>query len=215
MSLPTMHCHTELLNNLGYVGFLSDETLFKWSRGGYSTSRHLLTIYAIATGLKAQTIVEVGFGRTSFVLARVAAEFQGQFYTCDMRDFSYLLSTSEKKITCFLHGQSDIVWSHEMIRKAGIDFAFLDYFSGTHIGSDFIASEILNCLDLMKGNGIIAIHDAGDERFAVKEALTKIYSDHRIESLLLPYNYGLALIRRLPPTNYQAIGGDWLKKADV
>ena len=56
---PTMHCQSEIEADTGYSGFLADETLFRWFHDRYSTSKHLLTLYSIAGGLNAKTIVEV------------------------------------------------------------------------------------------------------------------------------------------------------------
>ena len=89
---PPMHCQRELERDLGYVGTLPDEVLMRWHAERYSTSKHLLTLYSLAHGLGARRIVEVGFGRSTFVLARAAHENGGTLESCDLQDFSALLS---------------------------------------------------------------------------------------------------------------------------
>ena len=127
MARATMHCQRELEADLSSrQDFLSDDILLRWFNDSYSTSRHLLILYSIARGLKAATILEIGFGRSSFVLARAAHENNGRFISCNERDFSYLLSEQEKAVTSFVHDKSDRLWP---TLRQGVDFAFLDYFS--------------------------------------------------------------------------------------
>ncbi|OGV49405.1 MAG: hypothetical protein A2X49_00580 [Lentisphaerae bacterium GWF2_52_8] len=209
-----MHCHEELMRDIGYAGFLPDEVLMRWSQDSYSTSKHLLPMYSIARGLCAKTIVEIGFGRSSFVLARAASDCKGRFYSCDVRDFSSLFSQSEKEITTFIFGKSELLWSNPSILKEGIDFAFLDYFSSEGLPAEFVMSELAQCIELMKTNGIICVHDAYDQRYPVKDILAGLRADKRVEALMLPYNYGLLLIRKIQDSPHGKLGGAWLKKEE-
>ena len=126
MEPPRMHCHEELTRDLGHDGFLPDEVLHRWFEERYSTSKHLLSLYSAVRGLRARHVVEVGFGRSSFVLARAVHENGGQLTTCDLADFSYLLSPGEQSVTRYLEGDADLLWQG---LEPGIEFAFLDYFS--------------------------------------------------------------------------------------
>ena len=47
----------------------------------------------------------------------------------------------------------------------------------------------------MKRNGIIAIHDTYDNRYAIRRALALVKLTSKVEYVSLPYNYGLGLIR--------------------
>ena len=134
-----MHCQSEIEADLNYEGFLPDEIMLKWYRDRYSTSQHLLTLYSIVKGLKARSILEIGFGRSSFVLAKAAAENKGHFFSCDRRDFSYLLNEDERSITTFIHGKSNLVWPS--VKAEGIDFAFLDYFSSEALSGSCVKRE--------------------------------------------------------------------------
>ena len=88
-----MHCQEELDRDLAsYNGFLPDELLLKWFHDRYSSSKHLLTLFSVPIGLSAKTILEIGFGRSSFVLAKAAALNTARFISCDIRDFQYLLN---------------------------------------------------------------------------------------------------------------------------
>ena len=215
---PTMHCQAELEADLGYSSFIPNDTIFKWFEDRYSSSKHLLTLYSVARGSGAKTIVEVGFGRSSFVLAKAAAENGGKFISCDMRDFSYLFTSAEKEVTTFIHGKSDQTWEH--LNGKGIDFAFLDYFSSENIGSSFIEQEINRCLRLLKKNGIIAVHDTIVDKYKLKNSLNKLktkaslFHNTNIEVLSLPFNYGLGFIRKLNSSPYGTVPDIYLKKPE-
>jgi len=215
---PTMHCQNELEADLGYPSFIPTDTMFKWFNDRYSSSKHLLTLYSVARGLNAKTIVEIGFGRSSFILAKAAAENEGKFTSCDMRDFSYLFTPSEKEVTTYVHGKSDEVWN--TLQNQGVDFAFLDYFSSEKIGSSFIEAEISQCLRLLKQNGIIAVHDTIVDKYKLKNSLNQFktkasfFHNSNVEVLSLPFNYGLGFIRKLDSSPYGAIQDIHLKKQE-
>ncbi len=198
MKRPEMHCHNELIQDLSYQGFIPYSTMLQWFNDDYSTSKHLLTLYSMVRGLKAKTIIEVGFGRSSFVLARAAYENGGSFVTCDINDFSYLLNEEEKKVTKFINGDVSEVWK---ICKQGIDFAFFDFFSVSSLPKSFSVQHITECIKRMKQNAILAIHDSIDSRFKLKSALIDIF-DKNIEILNLPYN-GLVILKNTKGKDYE------------
>ena len=209
---PTMHCQRELEEDLRHDGILPDATLLKWSRDQYSTSGHLLTLYAMARGLNAKTMLEIGFGRSTFVLAKAAHENGGELITCDYRDFSYLLSEKEKQITTFICGRSDDVW--KSLNK-GVDFAFLDYFSDATITEKFCVYEISKCVSFMRTNGLITIHDATKDEYSVEKSLKRISRSRNLELVSLPYWNGLAVIRSMEKSKYGIIEDTFIKKPDI
>lgn len=217
-SRATMHCQSEIEADTGYQGFLPDETLFRWFHDRYSSSKHLLTLYSIARGMDAKTIVEIGFGRSSFALAKAAHLNSGRLISCDMRDFSYLLSEEEKSVTEFIHGKSDLVWKR--VESTGIDFAFLDYFSSEGWGADFVQKEITTCFSLLKENGVICIHDTMVDKYALRNVFNALktkrlgFHNDDVEVLSLPYNYGLGIIRRLKPSNFGRVEDHFVKKEE-
>jgi len=206
-----MHCQKELEEDLRHDGILPDATLLKWSRDQYSTSGHLLTLYAMVRGLKAKTILEIGFGRSTFALAKAAYENGGELITCDCRDFSYLLSAEEKQITTFICGTSEKVW--KMLNK-GVDFAFLDYFAADTITEKFCISEISKCVSFMRTNGLITIHDATKDRYSLEKSLKKVSKRRHLELVSLPYGNGLAVIRCVKKSKYGMIEDTFTKKPE-
>ena len=213
-----MHCQRELEEDLQYDGLIPDEVMLKWFRDSYSSSKHLLTLYSVAIGLKAKSILEIGFGRSSFVLIKAAADNGGILTTCDTQDFSYLLNAREKSFTTFVHGTSDNAWS--AVEQQGVDFAFLDYFSSENITQTFIEKEIRKCISLMKTNGVIAIHDAIVEKYRLKKVLEDVkvtlglFHNSDVEVVSIPYNYGLGLIRLVKKSPYGIITDGFKKKSD-
>jgi len=129
-----MHCQQEIEDDLRDLAFVSDQILFKWFNDRYSTSKHLLVLYSIVRGLNAKNIVEIGFGRSSFVLARAAHENNGHLTICEVRDFTYLLSKCELACTNYFKGRSVDFWQ---LCPTAIDFAFLDYISDEDLSAKF------------------------------------------------------------------------------
>jgi predicted O-methyltransferase YrrM len=206
-----MHCQKELDRDLGYDALIPDETLFRWFEDRYSTSKHLLTLYAIARGMHARNILEIGFGRSSFVLARAAAENGGQLITCDCKDFSSLLSPEEQKVTQYIHGRSGDLWKE---LDVGIDFAFLDYFSDEALSQSFCTSEIRQCLRWVKTNGVIALHDVLVHKYSLRKAVARLSKRRDLEYSYLPYNYGLGLIAYRGTSKYGKVTDQFIKKSD-
>jgi predicted O-methyltransferase YrrM len=208
-----MSHQAELERDLAGHTLIDDPLLLRWFQDGYSTSKHLLTLYSLACGLKATTLVEIGFGRSSFVLARAAAENGGRFYSCDTRDFSYLLSAEERQVTTFLHGASGRVWNHPEIQANGIDFAFLDYFSDPGQPPAFVRDQINRCLSLLKRNGLVAIHDTAVSHYAVASLVAEARFTVAVERVTLPFQYGLGLLRRVEDSPFGTLPVHWVKKA--
>ncbi len=216
MDKPTMHCQSEILSDIGYESVLTDDLMLKWYRDYYSTSKHLLTLYSIANGLCAKKILEVGFGRSSFVLAKSAKENNGKLFACDMRDFSYLFNDVEKKYTNFIIGLSDKAWNS--LEDESLDFAFLDYFSGEDISEEFVMNEIEKCLKKMKGNSVIAIHDVFDSRYKVGEVLKKMSRSWKFKNKIsfssITYNYGLGILTVSPKGKKNILQDEQKKKLE-
>jgi len=207
-----MHCQEELERDRWGRGFIPEKVLFKWFNERYSTSKHLLTLYTLARGLNARSILEVGFGRSSFVLLRAAAENHGTVCLCDVRDFQYLLTPEEKAIATYIVNNIAAVWTGP---ARGFDLAFLDYFSADGLPVQYCINELNRCLSRMKQNGIIAIHDTLTEKYTIHKALKEIAQRHDVENMTLPFNYGLTLMRYTGESVYGRIDDAYLKKDDA
>ncbi len=187
---PKMHCHKEYKKDRD-EGFISDKILMKWFNDRYSTSKHLLTLYSIVRGLKAKKILEVGFGRSTPVLARAVHENGGKMVSCDWDDFSKTLTKKERKVIKFVFGEVGQIWE----KDDGYDFAFLDYFSKPGKKIPYLMGEIENCIKKIKTNGVIAVHDVFMDNFRIGNAVKEVCDKRdNIEYSFLPYNYGLGIL---------------------
>lgn len=210
-----MHQQVELERDLNYSGFIPDALIKQWFEDRYSTSKHLWTLYSVARGLNATTMVEIGFGRSSFVLARAAQENGGKLFSCDTRDFSYLLNETEKNVVHFHLGTSDEFFAG---MKEGADMIFLD-FLGDRPKENFCKRQIELAMKQIKQNGIIVIHDAFEPSFTLPRVLQKMFrglsgwiKNRGFSLTVLPYNYGLAIIRRESTSEYGSLTDQFLKK---
>ena len=208
---PQMHEQESLELDLWGKSHIDDATLMRWFNSRYSTSKHLLTLYSMIIGLKAKTIVEVGFGRSSFVLTRAAIENQAELFSVDQRDFSYLLSSEEKKHMQFIAGNSDILWEKLRNSQRKMDFAFLDYFSNPHARDTFCRQELKVCFELLAPGGVICIHDAYTAKYAHTPILEDFCKDHGFVCAVLPFNYGLAVIHKSGIGVTQPLLDPWIK----
>jgi len=213
-----IHCHQELLKDLNPDGFIKDEIIMKWFRDYYSASKHLLILYSIARGLNAKKILEIGFGRSSFVLAKAVHENNGKLVCCDYRtgkkniNYSYLFSKKEKKVVDFVCGDTNLIWE----RDEGFDFAFMDYFGKPGKKIPYLRNEVENCVNKMKTNGVIAIHDVFVENCRIRDAIKEVFLSRKdLEYMVLPYNYGLGLFRYKGESKYGEIEDNFIKKKDT
>lgn len=215
---PTMHCHDELVSDLGYKGLVPHELIFKWFEDHYSTSKHLLTLYSIARGLFAKNILEIGFGRSSFVLARAASENYGTLHSCDTKDFTYLFNEKEKKVSQCYCMRSDQAF--EKFKEIGFELVFIDYLGTKSFDAEHCLDIITKGLDVLKQDGILVIHDACYENSYVQDATNSLvksrkYSKYNLEKLILPYNYGLCILRKKAKSKLGRVYSDqFLKKFD-
>ncbi|MGE3172040.1 MAG: glycosyltransferase [Planctomycetota bacterium] len=212
---PPMHCQDELDRDLAYEGLLPDAVLLRWHADRYSTSKHLLVLYSLARGLDARRIVEVGFGRSTFVLARAAAENGGRLASCDLVDFGPLLSPLERRVTDLHHGAVETFWPRI---APGVDFAFLDCFSAEGLDPAWVQAQLCECLARMRPGGVLAVHDAAVRAYRLGEVLERlrgvvdVATGRPFEQLTLDHNYGLALLRR-PVAPGTAVADPFVKKA--
>lgn len=209
---PTMHCQVELEQDIQGHSLLDSMLIQKWFDDRYSASKHLLALYSMVTGLNAKTILEVGFGRSTFALAAAAYKNQGKMYSLDTRDFSYLLSDAEREVVDFIQGFSSKAWEHPHLNQEGLDFAFLDYFSNDNMTQDECYSEISSCYSLLKQNAILCIHDVIEKEYVVGSVMENFANENNAQVLYLPYNSGLGIIRRCESSPFGVIEDFWEKK---
>ena len=207
--MPDMHCKGEYENDISNLS--PKELLHKWFYDEYSTSKHLWTLYSIAVGLRAETMIEVGFGRSTIALAAAARYNSGYLYCCDRYNYVPMIPEFYYPYINYTVGDAK-----DLLKKIdfGVEFIFLDYLSSRERSADSCVKAIYRFLEPLKQNGIIAVHDSIEPRYNVKDAFKKLRKDKNLEVLSLPYNYGLGLIRKLGKSEYGKIEDQWHKKSD-
>ena len=165
-----------------------------------SLNKHLLTLYSLAVGVKAQVIAEIGIGRSTKALRLAASNTGGKLLSCDADEerFSYLLEKQTPNWSLFLGPSEAFLRTiHEPI-----DFALHD---GAH---DYyqVKLDLELLLTKMRTFGLICVHDtqqtelAGDMLAAITDA-TRGWS---ISVTNLPFGCGLAIIR-VEKGNHEAV----------
>ena len=196
MAKATIRYHEAFLADIQDRDWISDAVLLKWFREDHSVSKHMLTLYSIVRGLKAKRMLEIGFGRSSLVLARAAHENDAALVCCDQGDCSYLFSASEKQNTRFVSGRSETIWKNKQLCQDGFDFAFLDYFGHEQISLYFVIKEVRNCISVLRTDGVLCIHDVANPKYPVHRIREYLRKDDTVEWITLPYGEGLAVIRK-------------------
>ena len=212
-----MHCQGELLSSLATDDLLIIlDTQDHWFWEGYSTSKHLYVLYSIVVGLQASRIGEIGFGRSSFLLAVAAGDANAKFVTCDRYDYSWMLSDVEKSLTRFIVGDADKFFSDPEVKK-GLDFIFLDYMSTRKKSAESCYKDLKRAVKLLPQNGIVAVHDAIGEKYNVAAGMKMLQKKYgsNIETFTLPYCSGLGLIRRVSKSPHGTLKDQWRKKPDT
>jgi len=212
MKLPDIHEKAELLADLkerNHDGFISQHIIRKWFHDRYSTSKHLWVLYSIVHGLKSEVIVEVGFGRSTFVLAKAAHELGAKFFCCDRYDYRGYLSPQENDLIDFTVGDAK-----NLLAKLnfGVDFMFLDYLSSRERTAESCYKAFKRFLHYIKQNGVLTTHEAVEKDYNVMSALKKLRKHSGVEIASLPYNYGLGIIRNISDSKYGKIADNWKKK---
>ena len=209
MSVDQASSWDELSRDLGYPDLLPDELLFRWDDSGHAASKYLSALYSIARALGARRIVEVGFGRSSFVLARAAYESRGYFHTCDRTDYSKHFTKCEQRVARQFVGDSREFWGS---LRHGIDLAFLDHFSDPAVDENFLKAEITMCFENLRRNGQLCIHNTNDSQFAMSDLLSNLAIELGAEHIVLPQNNGLSVLRRTTTSPYGTLyDSSWMK----
>ena len=210
-----MHCHDELLQDLDTYredDFVTEALLQRWTLDSYSTSKHLFILYALAVGLKAKAICEIGAGRSSFALLLAAKHNSGHLTMCDRYDYTELFTDEEKKYVTYLNKQADVFWNEA---DTGLDFIFMDYLSTRKRDTNSCYKEIKKAYKMLKQGGMIAIHDVCEDKYNAGSGLNLFRDKRGVEVLKVPFCYGLGLIRKTEASPYGKLDHKYEKKKDV
>lgn len=157
----------------------------------HSIAPHLPVIYALAKGIQAKRIVELGIGLSTRVLRLVACECEGILYSCD----------SDKQRFHHLLDEQDPCWklqlgpSEDFLKRLDppIDFVLHD------AAHDYFQVKLdLECiLPKMRAFGLICVHDTQqtDLHAEMLGALRDAIGEKPVSVLNIPFGAGLAVLR--------------------
>ena len=122
-------------------------------------SQHLLTLYGLAVASKAQVLLEIGAGQSTYTLTAAANETKGEFYSIDLtkqareRLFPDAYDLDKEPRYHFIQGNSlEVPWDKP------IDFLFID--SGHTY--DLTLGELRKFVPFVKKGSFICMHDTGE-----------------------------------------------------
>jgi hypothetical protein len=170
---------------------VDDAQLLALSRETGGTSGHLLILHALAVGLDARTIVELGLGRTTGVLRAAAIRTGGVLHSCDWdrTRYTHLLSEQDEHWTLALEPSTAFLSA----LAPPFDLVVHD---GAH---DYarVRQDLEMILPRMRTFGIVCVHDTqqpdlfADMLGAIRDATRTL----PVSVTNLPFSAGLAIIR--------------------
>jgi hypothetical protein len=169
----------------------TEEELFREFHRTDSFSKHLLTVYSLAIGLNAKTILDLGIGSTTKALRLAAAKTGGTVFSCDMDKARYgYLSEYENEHWKMFFGASEAFLKQV---EAPIDFAMHD------AAHDYyqVKLDLELLLPKMRTFGVICLHDTQQTELGheMLRAIKSATVDWEISITNLPFGCGLAILR--------------------
>lgn len=169
----------------------SDAELLECFRGDGSTSKHLLTFYTLAIGLRAKIIVELGIGLSTGALRKAAQETGGTIYSYDhdRRRYAHLLDEQTENWRLELAPTSAVLQG----APEPIDLVVHD---GAHDYTN-VRHDLETLIPKMRRFGIICVHDTQqpDLWWDMTLAIGHATRGHAVSATTLPFNCGLTLLR--------------------
>ena len=169
----------------------TETELFREFHQTESFSKHLLTIYSLAIGLNARTILDLGLGLTTKALRLAASRTGGTVFSCDMdlKRYGYLKTYEDEHWKVFLGGSDTFL---KMVEPP-IDFVVHDAAHDYHQ----VKLDLQLLLPRMRTFGLICLHDTqqtelGHEMLA---AIKDATAGWEISLTNLPFGCGLAILR--------------------
>lgn len=188
--------------------FTLSELCEEYEREHDAISKHLLTLYSLTVGLKAQRVVEIGVGGTTRTLRAALARTGGELYSCDAdrtrweplarenRDPRFHLCLEDsRRFIASLQGPFDLVL-HD----------------GAHDVTQ-VTWDLEHLWPLVRRYGLVCVHDTQHNRLGrdMQRALTQAFRGCAVSWTHLPYSYGLTIIRIERDQPYEPVKGHWNK----
>ena len=157
----------------------------------HATSKHLLTLYSLAIGINAQSIVELGLGVTTRALRLAATKTGGILSSCDcdIQRFSHLQQQADQHWRLFLGSSEKFLSSLPGPFDLVLHDAAHDYYQ--------VKMDLDLIMPRMRTFGIICVHDVQQTDLALPmlAAIRDATRSWQVSATVVPFNAGLAIIR--------------------
>lgn len=161
----------------------------------YGFGKHYLLLYSIVRGLRAKKCFEFGIGISTKIIQHALRATGGCLTSCAVH------SPEESGITKydimewrdqwrFIRGRSEEILKKSQVPD-GLDFVLHD---GSH-QYKVLRQDLRKVMPKMKQNGIILVHDVCHEYEEMLSVLSHFVKKYNCEKVVLPYGYGLAILR--------------------
>jgi predicted O-methyltransferase YrrM len=169
----------------------TEEQIWEAFHGSGSFSKHLLTVYSLAIGLNAKTIVDLGIGSTTRALRMAAKRMGAKVLSCDMdaERYSYLREQQDENWELFFGASEKFIDGLSGPIDLVVHDAAHDYYQ--------VKLDLERILPKMRTFGLICVHDTQqpDLNQEMLAAIKDATQGHPISMTNLPFSAGLAIIR--------------------
>lgn len=177
--------------------------------------KHYYTLFALVDGLEAKKTFEFGTGISTKVIVEAIKRTGGYHTSCDVRDLidtgvhpSFFVDNGD--VWNYLQKSSLTITPEEFKEMGPFDFVLHD---GSHNAGE-VRKDLINILPSMKKNSILLVHDTFNKKYpgmekAVELALAKV--GIASERIILPYSYGLTLVRITDDLGNGTVTPTWSK----
>jgi hypothetical protein len=171
------------------MGFITEENLVG-RVGDIEADAYQLTLYALAIGLKAQLIYEIGLGQSTLALLRAVERTGGHVITCDWNDEHPLGLQWEKEDRPWTWVKTS---SKEWVPTL-TECADLVYIDGTHT-YDAVDADVHMLWPLVCLDGLLVMHDTRSWDGPQKLLLRMKRLGYEVMDL--PYCQGLGIVHQI------------------
>ena len=186
----------------------AEADLFRVFHTDLSSAKHLPTIYAMAVGVKARAIMDLGIGNTTRALRAAAEKTGGCVYSCDWaaERWSDLLPEQTDQWKLFLGNSIDFL--AQLPPDLAFDFVMHD--AAHHYKR--VRADLEAILPKVRQFGLVCLHDTQQTDLGpgMMKAVHEATAGRPVTMTHLPYGAGLTIIRmeESPHGAVQVAGGN-------
>ena len=175
---------------MGYI----TEDLLVGREGDWESDAFQLTFYAIALGMDAQVVYEIGLGQSTLGFIRAVQRTGGHVHTCDWNDEHPLgLQWNEMRLPWTWYTRKSEDWIQWLVdqQMPQADVVFID---GTH-SYHAVSQDVSGLWPLVRPDGLMLLHDT--RSWTGPKRLLAEMKGLGYEVLDLPYCQGIGIVHQV------------------